>query len=662
MLGYYPPIHSHALHVYESAVATMPECALFATVSADTASGTRLLSARGGWTPTLRVIEGHGGDVNSVVFAPDGTQLVSGSDDRTVRLWSVRTGGPLAVLEGHNHSVNSVAFSPDGTRVVSGSHDSTLRLWDTQSFKEIAVFRTNSGAVYAVAYSTNSLIVYGSGDGTVCVWNPPADSQTFLKGHEAEVRAVAFSPDGTRVMSGSKDGMVRLSDSRTGGKLAAPEGHHDAVKFVSFSLDGTRLVSGSVDGTIQIWDMRTSESTFILQDHIDSWFPTSVAFSPDGRQVVFGSGDSTVRVWDALLKKQLAVLSGHLASVTSVAFSPDGAELASASFDETVRVWDIQAGTEAAELQRDSLDLSDEILCSLDGLYLASTAGVQARVWDMQTFSEISRLKGHNSPVTAIAFSPDGLRIVTGADDGRVRVWDTRTGRQLAVFNGHESTVSVVAFSPDGVRIISSSDDTIRVWDVKGGEQLAQFLGHIYQRSDVAFSPDGLWIVAGSLHGAIKIWDTVTGAEIVLLGKSSGSGPATNIMFSSDGHWLHTSHGEQKLTWDFQDIVTHQGATSPREVTRDAPSHPSGIGEALGPDNTDSWTHAVLSWDHWTGWLSYILDSKISVPLCWLPMERRGPAWTVIRGWMVAVGGQGGNVTMLDLTDTIERLQNLGII
>jgi WD40 repeat protein len=660
MLAYYLPIHSHALHVYGSAIATMPECALFATVSAKEARGIRLLSPRaGGWTATLRVLEGHAGEVSSVAFSPDGTLLVSGSDDRTVRIWSMRTGHSLAILDGHTDGVSCVAFSPDGNQIASGSHDRTIRLWNTQSFKEIAVFHHNNGAVYSVAYSsTRSLVIYGSDDGTVCVWDPAADSQVFLEGHKTEVCAVACSPHDSRVVSGSKDGMIQVWDSQTGAKLASLEGHNQ-VTSVSFSLNGAHLVSGLETGAIRVWDARTYKYISALQGHFDSWAVTSVAFSPDSQKVIFGSGDGTVRVWDALLTKQLAVLSGHLACVTSVAFSPDGAWISSASIDGTIRVWDHQASPEAAVTQNDSLDPVEEILCSLDGVYAVSRAGSHARVWDMQNCAEISRLKGHNSPVTAIAFSPDGLRIASGAGDGRVRVWDTRTGRQLAVFNCNDSNVSAVAFSPDGIRVVSCSM-TVRVWDIPSREQLAHFTGRTDQPSAVTFSPDGLWIIYGSMDAALIAWDTVTGAQVALnqeYDKSKTCRPATKIVFSADGNWLHTSHDTQELAWDFQDIVTCRRALIPREVTPNAPGNP-------GPNCTESQIRAAISWDRWTGWLSCTRksDSRTFLPLCWLPVERRGPAWTVFRRWMVAVGGPGGDVTMLDLTATIEHLQNLGIL
>jgi hypothetical protein len=256
-------------HLYVSALPFTPaNSPLSKKFSAQFPNILRVASGRDmNWPAIQTVFRGHTDPVLSVSYSPDGTRIVTGSEDKTVRLWDAETGKPVGEpLRGHTSWVNSVSFSPDSTRIVTGSKDKTVRLWDAATGQ------------------------------------PVGDP---LRGHTDAVNSVSFSPDGTRIVSGSKDRTVRLWDAVTSQPIGKPfRGYANSVNSVSFSPDGTRIVTGSRDMTIRLWDAVTGQPVGEpLLGHTDA--VSSVSFSPDGTRIVTGSHDKTVRLWDVVTRQPL---------------------------------------------------------------------------------------------------------------------------------------------------------------------------------------------------------------------------------------------------------------------------------------------------------------------------------------------------------------------
>ncbi|MCL2480577.1 MAG: WD40 repeat domain-containing protein [Spirochaetaceae bacterium] len=292
----------------------------------------------------IKTFTGHRDSVTSVAFSPDGKQIISGSNDRTIKLWDTGTGHEIRTFSGHMGVVSSVAFSPDGKQILSGAMDSATKLWDISTGREIRTFSSSGYHATSVVFSPDGKqILSGFGNRIIQLWDISTgrEIRTF-SGHMGVVSSVVFSPDGKQILSGTTDGTIKLWNVSAGHEIRTLSGHKFGVTSVAFSPDGKQIISGSNDRTIRLWDVATGREIRTFLGHVDN--VTSVAFGPDGKQIISGARDSTTKLWDANTGREIRTFSGHIDVVTSIAFSPDGKQIISGSNDRTIKLWDVATG------------------------------------------------------------------------------------------------------------------------------------------------------------------------------------------------------------------------------------------------------------------------------------------------------------------------------
>jgi WD40 repeat protein len=500
----------------------------------------------------VAVLKGHTSGVNSAVFSPDGSKIATASWDSTARMWDTKT-GEIVALRGHTFIVYSAVFSPDGSKIVTASRDKTARVWDTETGAVVAVLKGHADSVNSAVFSPDgSRIVTASSDSTTRVWDTETGATVaVLKGHTSLVTSAIFSPDGSKIVTASwGDRTARVWDTETGAVVAVLKGHAKWVESAVFSPDGSKIVTASWDKTARVWDTETGEVVVVLQGHADRVF--NAVFSPDGSKIVTASWDKTARVWDTETGAgaAAAVLEGHAGSVHNAVFSPDGSRIVTASSDSTARVWDIETG-EAVAVLRGHADEVYRAVFSPDGSkFVTASEDRTARVWDSRTGAVVAVLKGHADRVFNAVFSPDGSKIVTSSSDNTARVWNTETGAVVAVLTGHVDVVYRVVFSPDGSKIVTASKDkTARVWDTETGAVMAVLKGHAHRVSSAVFSPDGSKIVTASGDNTARVWDTETGAVVAVL--TGHVDVVYRVVFSPDGSKIVTASGDNTArVWD----------------------------------------------------------------------------------------------------------------
>jgi len=281
----------------------------------------------------------------------------------------------------------------------------------------------------------------------------PVTELTLVKTTDTTVFCfyVSFSPNGTtaavpQLNTAALMKTAALINVNDGTIIGLLRGHSDYVTSVTFSPDGTKVASGSSDKTVKLWDVTTGECLKTLKGH--SAHVNSVSFSPDGTKVASGSFDNTVKLWDVTSGECLKTLEGHSSRVYSVSFSPDGTKVASGSSDNTVKLWDVTSGVELRSLEGHSLYVLS-VSFSPDGTKVASGSYKKVKLWDVTSGECLQTLEGHSKIVNHVSFSADGTKVASASWDDTVKLWDVTNGKCLQTIGGHHDKVFSLSFSPN---------------------------------------------------------------------------------------------------------------------------------------------------------------------------------------------------------------------
>jgi WD40 repeat protein len=483
----------------------------------------------------------HTGPLTTLAFGPSGQQLLSASEDGSLKLWQVPTAGPR--LFAHPDPVTCAVLSPDGAKLVTGCADKQVRVWNLLTGAAEKTLGGFTLAVTSVAYSADgTTIAAGSADKSVLVWNA-ADGKEIKKLADlpAAVPSVAISPDKKFLAAGLADNSLRLLDIAAGKEAKNLAGHTGAVNALAFTAKGDQIISASADKTVQVWDVASGASKTKLE-HSAAFH--SLALSKDGARAAAGSADKSIKVWTLADGKPVATINTP-AEVRSVGFSADGARLIAGGADNRARIYGLD-GSLVQFFTHEGPVLAAAYHPGGKSILTAS-ADKTAKDWPLA----LAWQARHAGPVRQAAFSPKGDRIVSAGDDKAIKIWNAADGKEIKTIAAHEGAVTGIGISSDGARAVSTgADKTIKVWNLAAtgpeADKPVAIISLPGPASSVAMSPNGLRVAASvtlEKDSTIRVYDVASGKELQTI--TDHSGPIRSLSFLADNRTLASASADK---------------------------------------------------------------------------------------------------------------------
>jgi WD40 repeat protein len=560
---------------------------------------------RSGQNRPLATLEGHTAPVRAIALHPDGVRAITGAEDGTVRVWSIRSALCLRTLTGHAGEVTAVSVHLDGRQAVSAGADGTLRVWDLEKGACLMVMRGHALRVTAATlHPDGRRLVSASEDQTIKLWDlQTGDCLQTLSGHTGCVNTLAIQRSGKRLVSGSDDHTLRVWDLAGDTPPRIIAGHGDRVAAVSLDADGRRATSAG-GRCLKLWDLETEECIQWTDPGVDEILAATML--PDGDCVVVCGGEfypdvlCALGVWDLSTGVVRWAVAEHTSPVRAVALLPSGQQVLWGD-EADIRIQDLSGSIDAPE----PLDHADNVraVAINAGCTLGASGGDDGSVvvWDARTGERKIAVDGCGF-VSAIAFHPDGRRVVwttnrfrrrrndsigrpgvfmydldsclcdalfaseacgalalhpdghralvAGTDD-TIEVWDIATRALLRTMTGHTDWLNGVALHPGGSWAVSAAggqyerDCTVKVWDIDSGKCLRTMEGHSGRVNAVATDPAGRLVVSASRDKSMKYWDVGNARCLETVSWHTDSVEA--VAFSPDGEKVASVSADQTL-------------------------------------------------------------------------------------------------------------------
>jgi eukaryotic-like serine/threonine-protein kinase len=540
---------------------------------------------------TIRHIVGHAGGISFPHLSEDGSKVATtGHQDGFIRVWDTKTGKELRAFQGPvGDPYFVIALSPDGLRVGWKAPDGWLIAHDVASGDELMKAREGGNWSYPAFNHDGTLLASGTGD-EIAIWDVASGQRkAIMHGHRGFVQKFEFSPTEPILASWGSDNTARLWDVETGRELLCLRGHRrsdrSAFPEIAFNADGTLLATGGADATIKVWDAHAGDTLPSLEttagepnangassdlrptpdyrQDLDWLFGhqgtlMDIDFTPDGKFLISCSSDGTVKVWDLATKKVVRNFTEHGKNVSAVRVSPDGKLVASGSGGwqdngaGTILIWDRETAAVRKTLNGHVAAIT-QLRFTSDGRRLVSVSGHQEfqkgqiNIWDVDTGKIVSKVRGPGQAIKGLDLSPDDSLIATCGWQGQINLWDLSSAKHLKTLGQSPERYFSVKFSPDGKLLAAGGDQCVAIYESASGNIVWKKFEDAGAVQDVYFATAER-LISCSLDGSTRLWDVVTGENLLTLGDAGAAPYMYRARMSPDGGTLVCGGDDLRLS------------------------------------------------------------------------------------------------------------------
>jgi len=404
---------------------------------------------------------------------------------------------------GHQAGIHAIAVDPARKHLLTGSDDKTIKLWDIATAKETRTYYSHKGKVNAIEFISETLFLSASSDSTIKLWETGSDVALYTyAGHTGSVNAIAVSDDHKQFISVASDSSVIIWDLNKKEILKRIK-LNSRISAVSYANNNKWFVIGDEKGKIEVFNKNNYKKLFSIQGH--QWRITSL--NAYNNFVVSASWDGFIKVWETDKMKMILSISDSHSGINQASIIKEGSQIISCSMEGEIKTWNFHDGALIKNINVHASSVY-KLLAYKDDNFFSCSEDNTAKLWSLNEGVPLKEFRGFCSRITSVKFAPDNKHFLSSHEDTLLKFWDLECVSLKKIFSGHKSIIYAVDFSGDGKQIISASaDKTIKLWNIDKDSALNTYCGHTNIVRCVKFYPDNIHFLSSSWDGSVKLWN-----------------------------------------------------------------------------------------------------------------------------------------------------------